>query len=51
MCSAMDYHRSSYRLSDTRALNLNCNEAPERGTIAGLGELAGLVLGALILQA
>jgi hypothetical protein len=27
----------------TRALNLNCNDSPERGTIAALVALAGLV--------
>ena len=30
-------------LSDTRALNLNCNDSPERGTIAELVALAVLV--------
>ena len=27
----------------TLSLNLNCNEAPERGTIVGLAALGGLV--------
>ena len=27
MFSEIYYHRSSYRLSDTRALNLNCNDS------------------------
>ena len=30
-------------LHDTRALNLNCNDSPEQGTIVGLAVLGGLV--------